>query len=101
MSDRHLMISPTPPAAYASNTISSSAAPPSSPVPFLMARSMLSAGMFTALHFPRIVRSVMLAAGSPPPLRAEIVSSLASLLKIFPRLASVAAFLCLIVAHLL
>ena len=77
------------------------AAPCSAPVPFLMARSMLSAGMFAALHFDRIVRRVMFEPGSPPLARAEIVSSLASLLKILPRLASAAPFLCLMVDHLL
>src|SRR5262245_48939999 len=37
---------------------------------------------------------------SPPPMRAETVSSLISFVKIFPRLASLAAFLCLMVLHL-
>ena len=36
-----------------------------------------------------------------PPLRAAIMISLMTRVNIFPRLASVAAFLCLIVAHLL
>ena len=37
--------------------------------------------------------------GSPPPTRVAMVNSRMSLVKILPRLASVAAFLCLIVAH--
>ena len=73
----------------------------SAPVPFLIARSMLSAGMLAALHFDRIVRSVMFDPGSPPLMRAEIVSSFANLLKTLPRLASAAPFLCLMVDHLL
>src|SRR5262245_4891186 len=46
------------------------------------------------------VRSRGLALMSPPPRRAATVISLISLVKIFPRLASLAAFLCLIVLHL-
>jgi hypothetical protein len=40
-------------------------------------------------------------AGSPPASRAATVISLLSLENIFPRLASVAAFLCLMLDHLL
>src|SRR4051812_41845758 len=36
---------------------------------------------------------------SPPPLRAAMVISLISLVKVLPRLASSAPFLCLIVCH--
>src|SRR5581483_3012787 len=44
--------------------------------------------------------SVGLASGSPPPLRAATSMFLISLAKSLPRLASTAAFLCLVVAHL-
>src|SRR5215468_5796987 len=46
------------------------------------------------------VRSRGFALMSPPPRRAETVISLMSFVKIFPRLASLAAFLCLMVLHL-
>ncbi len=45
------------------------------------------------------VRRRGFASGSPPP-RAAIVISLMMRVKLFPRLASNAAFLCLMVAHL-
>jgi hypothetical protein len=61
---------------------------------------MLSAGMFTDLASATIVRSRGLLSASPPPLRAATVSSLMMRVKIFPRLASAAPFLCLMVCHL-
>src|SRR6188508_1102451 len=65
-----------------------------------MARLMLSAGMFTDLALSTAVRSRGLEAGSPPPMRAAIDISRMILVKIFPRLASSAPFLCLIECHL-
>src|SRR4051812_41841513 len=61
---------------------------------------MFSAGMFAALASPITVRSRGFMSGSPPPLRAATVNSLMSRVKILPRLASSAPFLCLIEAHL-
>src|SRR5688572_24649326 len=75
-------------------------APSSSPVPFWMARLMLSAGMLTLFALSTAVRRRGLEAGSPPPMRAAIDISRMILVKIFPRLASRAPFLCLIDAHL-
>src|SRR5882757_4987613 len=63
-----------------------------------MARLMLSCGMFSALAARIAVRSRGLPSGSPPP-RAAMVISLIRRVKILPRLASSAPFLCLIVAH--
>src|SRR5579875_4232041 len=65
-----------------------------------MARLMLSAGMFSAFAAATAVRRRGFASGSPPPDRAAIVISLISRVKILPRFASSAPFLCLIVAHL-
>src|SRR5215471_20995522 len=65
-----------------------------------MARLMLSAGMFSALAARIAVRRRGLESGSPPPPLAAIVISLMRRVKILPRLASSAPFLCLIVAHL-
>src|SRR5882757_6829203 len=64
-----------------------------------MARLMLSAGMFSALAAAMAPRRRGLPSGSPPPCLAEIVISLMRRVKILPRLASSAPFLCLIVAH--
>src|SRR4029078_5057100 len=61
---------------------------------------MLSAGMLTALASAMTVRKRGLLSGSPPPLRAATVSSLMMRVNIFPRLASRAPFLCLMVCHL-
>src|SRR5215471_855539 len=61
---------------------------------------MLSAGMLTDLASATIVRRRGLESMSPPPLRAATVSSLMMRVKIFPRLASAAPFLCLMVCHL-
>src|SRR5690348_9576304 len=65
-----------------------------------MARLMLSAGMFSALAARTALRRRGLESTSPPPARAAIAISLMRRVKILPRLASVAAFLCLMVAHL-
>src|SRR5215472_3104670 len=64
-----------------------------------MARLMLSAGMFSAFAAATAVRSRGFFSGSPP-LFAAMVISLIRRVKILPRLASSAPFLCLIVAHL-
>src|SRR5437660_11369972 len=59
---------------------------------------MLSAGMFSALAATMAVRRRGFISGSPP-LLAAIAISLMRRVKILPRLASSAPFLCLIVAH--
>src|ERR1700751_451618 len=64
-----------------------------------MARLMLSAGMFSALAARIAVRKRGLLSGSPPPFLAAMPISLMRRVKILPRLASSAPFLCLIVAH--
>src|SRR5882724_6441193 len=64
-----------------------------------MARLMLSAGMFSALAAATAVRNRGFMSGSPPLLAAMLIS-LIRRVKILPRLASRAPFLCLIVAHL-
>src|SRR5271154_5196326 len=65
-----------------------------------MARLMLSAGMFSALAAAMAPRRCWLPLGSPPPpVLAAMVISLMRRVKILPRLASSAPFLCLIVAH--
>src|SRR5579864_8012166 len=64
-----------------------------------MARLMLSAGMFSAFAAATAVRRRGLPSTSPPPLLAAMVISLIRRVKILPRLASSAPFLCLIVAH--
>src|SRR5580704_1279498 len=74
--------------------------PGNSPVPRWMARLILSAGMFSALAAATAPRKRGLASGSPPPWRAAMVISLIRRVKILPRFASSAPFLCLIVAHL-
>src|SRR5215469_2197873 len=65
-----------------------------------MARLMLSAGMFSALAAAMAVRSRGLESASPPPFLAAMLISLIRRVKILPRFASSAPFLCLIVAHL-
>src|SRR6202011_5253841 len=64
-----------------------------------MARSMFSFGIFSFLPARMAVRKRGLELGSPPPMRAAMVISRMTRVKTRPRLASVAAFLCLIVAH--
>src|SRR5229473_1538446 len=65
-----------------------------------MARLILSAGIFSALAAATAVRRRGFPSGSPPPAFAAMVISLIRRVKILPRLASSAPFLCLIVAHL-
>src|SRR3984893_19245362 len=64
-----------------------------------MARLMLSAGLLPALAATIAPRKRGLVSGSPPFL-AAIEISLIRRVKILPRLASSAPFLCLMVAHL-
>src|ERR1035438_10713218 len=63
-----------------------------------MARLMLSAGMFSALAAVTAVRKRGFFSTSPPLLAAMLIS-LIRRVKILPRFASSAPFLCLIVAH--
>ena len=80
--------------------VSQSEPPASSPEPRLRARSMLSLGTEAFLALRIMSSSVGLAEGSPPPVRAATSMFLISLANSLPRLASLAAFLCLVVAHL-
>src|SRR5450432_2244098 len=64
-----------------------------------MARLMLSAGMFSDFAARIAVRNRGFMSGSPPDF-AAIAISLMRRVKILPRFASSAPFLCLIVAHL-
>src|SRR5947209_20629242 len=66
-----------------------------------MARWMFSRGMFSARALCTASLRRKLASGSPPPSLAATVISRVSLVKSWPRLASAAPFLRLIVAHLL
>src|SRR3954467_5967150 len=61
---------------------------------------MLSLGTEVFLAFWMASKRVGLPAGSPPPVRAATSMFLISLAKSLPRLASIPAFLCLVVAHL-
>src|SRR4051794_22270614 len=60
---------------------------------------MLSFGMLTSRALSIAYRSLRLASGSPPPWRAAMMIARLSLLNSLPRLASIAPFLCLIVAQ--
>src|SRR4029078_605323 len=73
---------------------------PVRPAPRLMARSMLSFGTEVFLAFWTASNRVGLPARSPPPVRAATSMFLISLATRLPRLASMAAFLCLVVVHL-
>ena len=68
-------------------------------MPRLMARSIVSIGTDESRAFWNIVRSVGFMSGSPPPSRAATSTWRMSLAKSFPRAASAAPFLCLMVAH--
>src|SRR5205823_7671952 len=72
-----------------------------SPVPRLIARSMLSLGMLWARAASMALRRRGLPFGSPPPLFAAMVISLDNLLKILPRFASIAPLKRLTFDHLL
>src|ERR687885_376681 len=80
-------------------TASSASASPPSPVPFAIARSMLSLGIEASRAFCTALASAALASGSPPPSRAATVIARASLVNCWPRRASTTAFLCLIDDH--
>src|ERR1043165_5233278 len=75
------------------------APPASAPLPRRTARSIVSFGTELFLAFWMASYSVGLPAGSPPPVRAATSTFLISLANILPRLASMTAFLCLVVAH--
>src|SRR3990172_936445 len=79
---------------------SNAAASLSSPVPRLIARSMLSFGMLAARARSTARRKPKFVSGSPPPSRAAMAISRAKRVNMLPRLASLAAFLRLIVDHL-
>src|ERR1700689_1785059 len=64
-----------------------------------MARLVLSCGIFSLLAARMAPRKRGLVSGSPPPFLAAMLISLMRRVKILPRLASSAPFLCLIVAH--
>src|SRR6185503_5473059 len=76
------------------------APPASAPLPRRTARSMLSFGTELFLAFWIASYSVGLPPGSPPPTRAATSTFLISLANSLPRLASMTAFLCFVVAHL-
>jgi len=67
----------------------------------LIARSIVSFGMFWPIALSIARRSRGLADASPPPRRAATVISLMRRVNTLPRFASAAAFLCLMFAHLL
>src|SRR5919201_5345656 len=95
-------ITATPFGPYPSyTTVSKSAAVASAPVPFAIARSMLSFGIEYERAFSIALASARLFAGSPPPSRAATMIARESFEKSLPRLASAAPFLCLIDLHLL
>src|SRR3954453_20327790 len=101
LSVRHSISIATPFGPYPSYMIVCQSAPPaSSPEPRLTARSMLSLGTELFFAFWMASYSVGFPAGSPPPTRAATSTFLISLANILPRLASMTAFLCLVVAHL-
>src|SRR6478609_3353757 len=64
-----------------------------------MARSMVSFGMFTLRALSTAARNRGLPLMSPPPRRAEIVSSLMTFVQSFDLFESEASFLCLIFVH--
>src|SRR5919201_5125594 len=61
---------------------------------------MFSRGMLFAFASAMIVRSRGFMSGSPPPARAATANSLMRRVKILPRFASTAPFLCLMECHL-
>src|SRR3569833_4110230 len=80
--------------------VSYAAPPAAAPEPRLTARSTLSFGTEDFLAFWIASYRVGLPPGSPPPMRAATAMFLISLANILPRLASMTAFLCFVVAHL-
>src|SRR3954452_25544764 len=81
-------------------TASSASASAPSPVPFAIARSMLSFGIEASRAFCTASDSAGLPSMSPPPSLAATVIARASLVNSLPRRESTIAFLCLIPAHL-
>src|SRR4249919_2230490 len=79
-------------------SIVSASAP--APVPFAIARSMLSLGIEASLAFCTARPRAALPSTSPPPSLAATVIARASLVKSLPLRESTIAFLCLIDAHL-
>ena len=91
----------TPAGAYPSYMMSSLFASAfSSPVPRLIAVSILSLGTCSAFALVIMVRRVALDPASPPPSRAATSMLRTSFAHSFPRALSAAPFLCLMVAHL-
>src|SRR5580765_2009018 len=80
--------------------VSQSEPPAVAPEPRFTALSMLLLGTEDFLAFWTASNRVGLPDTSPPPLRAATSMFLISLAKSLPRLASLAAFWCLVVAHL-
>src|SRR6478609_4934575 len=80
--------------------VSQSEPPAVAPEPRLTALSMLLLGTEDFFAFWMASYRVGLPVGSPPPERAATSMFLMSLANSLPRLASIAAFLCLVVAHL-
>src|SRR5947209_8147263 len=69
------------------------------PVPFWIARSMLSLGIEASRAFCTARASAGFPSMSPPPSRAATVIARASFVNCWPRRASTTAFLCLIECH--
>src|SRR5919206_1868852 len=82
-------------------TVSKVDASASAPEPRAIARSMLSFGIEYDFAFSIAFASARFAPGSGPPSFAATMIARESLEKSFPRRASAAPFLCLIVDHLL
>src|SRR5437868_5902089 len=80
-------------------TASIASASPPSPVPFAIARSMLSFGIDASLALRTAFSSAAFASGSPPPSRAATVIARVSLENCAPRRESTTAFLCLMLDH--
>src|SRR5258706_8747349 len=90
---------PTRAGPYPSKVDASYCSPSRWPVPRRMARSTFSPDMFAAFAARIAVRRRGLEFGSPPPMRAAMLISRMIRVNTRPRFASVAPFLCLIVAH--
>src|SRR5258707_13385392 len=82
-------------------TVSNALASASAPDPLAIARSIVSFGIEYERAFSIAFCSARFAAGSPPPSLAATMSARVSFVKSWPRFASAAPFLCLIVDHLL
>ena len=70
------------------------------PEPFLIALSILSAGIFASFAICTAILNLKFISISPPPIFAATMISFDNFVNNLPLLASVAAFLCLIVDHL-